>query len=181
MPALMSDQVVATIALLLGAVFAWASVAKILRFAEWKRILSAYGLPPSVHGVTSWGVPLVEALVVTLIVMGETRAGAALALMLLSGFSLALVRARSLQGERLPCGCFGRTKERDYRLLLARNAFLALLPATLLLGGRDVAPLSGARAPTGDDLVPTLLALAGILLALWTAREVSGAFRKGRS
>lgn len=177
----MSDPVVTTISLILAAVFAWAAIAKALRFSDWRAVLVGYRLPGLVARVSSWTVPLAELFVVGLILAGETKAGSALSLMLLSSFSLALVRARALQGVRLPCGCFGARKERDYRLLLARNGSLAVLPAALLLGGHDLTPLSGLVSPSAGDVLPTLLALVGILLALWTAREVAGAVKKGRS
>ena len=44
----------------------------------------------------------------------------------LVGFSAAIVRARVRDGrDAVACGCFGGSRARDYRLLLARNAALA--------------------------------------------------------
>jgi hypothetical protein len=114
------------------------------------------------------------------LVLGETRAGAAFTIVLLSGFSFALVRARALQGDRLPCGCFGAAKERDYRALLLRNGLLALLPASLLIAGKDVLPLSDVGLPNASETVPGILAVAGVAVAAWAAREVVHAFHKER-
>jgi uncharacterized membrane protein YphA (DoxX/SURF4 family) len=176
----MSEAVVRTISLLLASVFAWAAVAKVVRFGAWRSVLAGYRLPAGTERPIAVLVPLVEVAVAALLLIGETRAGAALSVMLLSSFSLALVRARALQGDRLPCGCFGATKERDYKLLLLRNGVLALLPAALLLGGRDVVPTSGVGWPSMSDALPTLLTLAGLVAALWIAREVASSFKKGR-
>jgi hypothetical protein len=176
----MSEPVVRTISLLLAIVFAWAAAAKLVRFGQWRAVLAGYRLPPWTERPIAVIVPLVEAVVAFLSLAGETRAGAALSVMLLSSFSLALVRARALQGDRLPCGCFGANKERDYKLLLLRNGVLALLPTALLLGGRDVTPTSGVGWPSMSDALPTLLTLVGLAVALWIAREVATSFKKGR-
>jgi hypothetical protein len=177
----MSEAAVRIISLLLAAIFLWAAVAKVARFGSWRVVLAGYRIPPSLERLSAPAVPFVELLVVGLLLAGETRAGAALSVMLLSTFSLALVRARALQGDRLPCGCFGAHKERDYRVLLLRNGLLAVLPAALLVEGRDVMPLADFGWPSTGDALPTLLTLAGIAVGLWIVREVASSFRKGRS
>ena len=177
----MSETAVRIVSLLLAAIFLWAAVAKVVRYGSWRTVLAGYRVPVMVGNIAVFGVPLLELIVVGLLLAGETRAGAALTVMLLSVFSFALVRARAIQGGKLPCGCFGATKERDFRLLLLRNGLLAILPAALLIEGEDVMPLSELGWPSAGDALPTLLTLAGIAVALWIAREISTSFRKGRS
>jgi hypothetical protein len=65
--------------------------------------------------------------------------------------------------------------------MLARNALLAIPAAALLLEGRNVGTVSHLGLPSSDEILPTLLALIGVGAALWMAREVTGAFKKGRS
>jgi hypothetical protein len=177
----MTSTLLRSLAVILAMIFAWAPGAKVLRFGTWRAVLAGYRLPPLMERVARVAVPATELTVAGLLIGGETRAGAALSVALLSSFCFALVRARALQGDRLPCGCFGARKERDYRALLLRNAALALLPATLLAGGRDVSLLGGVTAPRASDLLPSALAVFGVAVIAWTAREVSVAFRKGRS
>jgi hypothetical protein len=62
-----------------------------------------------------------------------------------------------------------------------RNGLLAVLPAALLVEGRDVMPLADFGWPSTGDALPTLLTLAGIAVGLWIVREVASSFRKGRS
>ena len=177
----MSRAFVSSVSLFLAAIFAWAAAAKLARLGTWRSVLAGYRLPVPVARVSVLLVPLAELAVAGLLVAGATRAGGALSITLLSLFSLALFHARSLEGDRLPCGCFGGRKDRDYRLLLGRNATIALLPVVLLLNGRDVAPLRDWRLPAGDETIAALLVVIGLGVATWTARQVSVAFRKGRA
>jgi hypothetical protein len=176
----MSDVIVRIISFTLAAVFAWAAVAKAARFRSWQTVLARYRLPSTVFGPAAVAVPLAELGIAALLVAGATRAGAALSVSLLSAFSLVLLRARSLQGDRLPCGCFGAAKERDYRLMLLRNGSLAVLAAALLLEGRDVDPTTGIGLPSAAEAVPAVLTVAGLLLIMWMGLVVAGSFRKGR-
>ncbi|MDP9233272.1 MAG: hypothetical protein M3P01_01820, partial [Actinomycetota bacterium] len=115
--------------------------------------------------------------VVALLGTGHARAGAALTMALLAGFSLALVSARQSQGNRLPCGCFGRATLHDYRLLVARNAGLACLAGIILIGGRDRL-LTGSLRPNATSLLPAALAGLGVVMVLWIGHEVTDAMRK---
>lgn len=159
----------------LAVTFAWAAVNKVLRWPTWSTALQAYGLPEPVRAIATVVVPLSELACVGLLVGGFVSAGAALALGMLTLFSAALLRARSLQGDRLPCGCFGRSKERDYRSLLARNAALAVSAILVLLGGSGTGA-SLELAPT--DLIPATLVCAGFSLIGWMLMSVNGELRK---
>lgn len=129
----------------------------------------------------SVGVPAAEAGVPVLVLFDRSRAAAALALALLALFSLALLRARALRGDRLPCGCFGRAGERDYRLMLARNGSLGVLAGTVLAAGRDVRVLEELGAPDASEVIPAALALLGIVVLAWLAWTLSSTVRGGRS
>ncbi|MFN2390030.1 MAG: MauE/DoxX family redox-associated membrane protein [Actinomycetota bacterium] len=160
---------------LLAAAFGWAAASKVANLAGWRAGLEPYGLPRSFAGVTLVGVPLAEAGVVVLTVLGRHRAAAALALALLASFSLALLRARSRIGARLPCGCFGRSKTRPFSVLVARNALLSVLAAaTLLLAGAHEVEIG---PPTGSALLPALLGATGLAVGTWMVVRAGSALR----
>ncbi|MDP9222835.1 MAG: hypothetical protein M3P18_03090, partial [Actinomycetota bacterium] len=125
----------------------------------------------------SVGVPIAESAVVTLLVVGQARAAAALALGLIAIFSLALLHARQEEGDRLPCGCFGRVIPRDYRLLAARNAALAALAATVLFSGRDRL-VTASLGPDSTVLLPAALVILGLSVAVWVSRELAETSRR---
>ncbi|MFN2488328.1 MAG: MauE/DoxX family redox-associated membrane protein [Actinomycetota bacterium] len=162
-------------ALLLVLTFAWASLAKLVRWSRWRTALERYHLGPALTPLVLFGVPLVEAGVVALLLAGEVRLGAALVVSLISAFSLAVLRARSLEGDRLPCGCFGRASARDYRQMLLRNSLLGALAAIVLI-------VAGARlsvaAPQRGELVPAALVVAGLAFAGWLVWQAATALRR---
>lgn len=168
-------------ALLLAATFSWSAVIKALRPRLWRQTLARYRLPSPLGGAALFGAPMLELAVAGGILAGLVHAGSALALGLLAAFSLAVLRLRSIEGDRLPCGCFGKTDARDYRAILARNAALAGAAALALMAPRDARVLSGLAAPGASELLPALLVLLGIALALWLAITVASSLGKGRS
>lgn len=149
---------------LLGVVFVWAAVAKIARFPIWRRDLEAYRLPGT--AALAVAVPVVELAVPALVVAGFGAAAAALALVLLGCFSGAILRARRLHGDRLPCGCFGGQDRRDFRVLLVRNAALG----ALALASFDD-PVAAVPGIESAEAIPLLLIGLAIGLALLLARE----------
>ena len=177
----MSEVAVRLLAALLGAVFAWSAVAKLLHMEAWKSALARYRLPAPVERAARGLVPAVELVVPVLILVGSMRAAAALVLVLVGVFSLAVLRARSLEGDRLPCGCFGKTKARDYRLMLVRNSVLAVMASALLLGADDVPLFEGIGAPDGSEILPVVLVLVGLVAVAWIAWSAGSSFRKGQS
>jgi hypothetical protein len=163
----------------LGAVFAWAALTKILRPTAWWRSLEQYSLGrfrPSV----AIAIPIAELAVPVLVAVGLPVEASILALVLLAGFSFALLRARRLHGNRVACGCFGRTRARDYRLLLARNAAVALVAVTSLAAPGSTWRSGSLHAPHGIEVLPTLLSLAGVILVAALGREVLRILRPGR-
>ncbi|MGH2753684.1 MAG: MauE/DoxX family redox-associated membrane protein [Actinomycetota bacterium] len=168
-------------AALLGVVFAWSAAAKLLHHQEWLAALARFRLPPVMERSARVVVPVVEFLVPVLFVAGSVRAGAALVVALVAAFSVVILRARRLEGDRLPCGCFGKSKVRDYRLMLMRNSMLGVVAGILLLQGEDVAMFSGLGAPRGSEIVPVALVIVGLSAAAWALWVASSLFRKGQS
>jgi hypothetical protein len=160
--------------LLLAAAFGWAALAKILRPGAWRAALAGNRLPAPVSKIASVGVPGGEITVAVLLALGgdRARAGAAAAVALLSAFSIAVLRARRLAGDRLPCGCFGGNGARDYRLMLVRNAALGLLAAVVLL-----APEVELEVPERSEVVPAALVALGLTLIAWLVNALRG-FRR---
>ncbi|MBA2273526.1 MAG: hypothetical protein H0W21_06450 [Actinobacteria bacterium] len=164
----------------LAGMFAWAAAAKAIWPAGWRGAVGGFGLGRRAEPLVSVAVPVVELGVALTILWGGARAGAALALALLAAFSAAVVRARSLQGDRLPCGCFGRATVRDYRMMLARNVLGGGLAAVVLLAGAREGILEGSVAPSGPELMPAALTCLGTVLAGWTLWRAGGLRRRGR-
>ena len=166
---------------LLGLTFAWAALAKVVRWSRWLGALRGYELPSVVTGAAAPAVPALEALCAALVLSGRTKVGSALALALLASFSGALLYAQQKRGDRLPCGCFGRATERDYRVMLARNAGLTALAAILSLADGDVSLAADLSAQSAADAFPIVLVIAGLVLCLWLVRHAFGAFDRKRS
>ena len=164
-------------ALLLALVFAWAALAKVVQPGRWRDALSRYSLPVALRVAALILTPLAELVVVALIVGGQSRAAGALVVALIAMFCIALLRARQLQGDRVPCGCFGRTTERDYRLLLLRNAVLAA-PAVLLMRARANVVLFEGFAFEPTDVLPAILVGVGLGVALWTMLQASHSLKR---
>jgi hypothetical protein len=137
-------------------------------------------LPSALERTSRIAVPVVEIVVPVLFVVGNVGAGAALVVALVGAFSLAVLRARAVEGDRLPCGCFGRSKARDYRLMLVRNAALGVAAGTLLLAGRDVPVFDGVGAPRSSDVIPLTLSAIGLVAAAWAVWAAGSALRKGQ-
>lgn len=175
MPAL----VIALCALVLAAAFGWAACAKALYWASWHNALTSYALPEPLLPSVAIGIPALELLLLALMLGGRVLVGAALTLLLLGGFSMAVLRAMVLhRSTRLPCGCFGRTKARDYRALLVRNGFLGALAAVVLIGGREVDPAHVLGASSGPPVPAALGGAAAVALFLHWGRRATLTVRK---
>lgn len=176
----MPDPFLRVLALSLAGLFVWSAAAKVLRWDTWRTLLGRFGLPRAWGRPAAVLVPLCEVMVAAALLMGAVRLGAAASLALLAAFSLAILGARSRgEGDKLPCGCFGKTTTRDYRISLARNALLALMASALLVRGEDVSPLGGFGAPSGSEVVPLLLILLGGVVIGWMVRSVVRVSRNG--
>ena len=152
----------------LACVFGVAAVAKLTRSAEWRVALEGYALGP-VKPVAAVGVPVAEFCVVALAISGLARPAAWLAIALVAAFSVAIVRAARRRPGRLPCGCFGSRATRSPSALLARNALLLVL-AALVAAAPGQSRFGILHAPTGHEIVPTVLVLVGGTVALAVLR-----------
>jgi uncharacterized membrane protein YphA (DoxX/SURF4 family) len=174
----MLDGVVRVAAALLALLFAWAAAAKVIRLGSWRSELEGYALPRPLRHVALGGVPLLEAAVVALVLVGELPPAGALCIAAVSAFSLAILRRRSVEGDRLPCACFGRSTTRDYRVMLTRNLLLAVTGAVVVLGGPGVSVFDGLRAPGPGELLPVVLVVAGVTLITWMVVQASTSLRR---
>jgi hypothetical protein len=161
-------------AILLVTTFVAAGAAKLIRYSNWRSALDEYRLPQALAGSIAVGVPLAELGVVALLVSLSLAAGAAASLALLALFSAAIARVATVRGRRVPCGCFGGDRSRDYRLLLARNAALCLACAVILLGGIEGSLVDSV---SGSDLLPVALVTAGVAVIVALAMQMTGSLR----
>ena len=161
----------------LAATFAFAAAAKTLRPDAWRAALEPYTIPRTATGLVAVGVPVAEAGVTFSLLAGSNLIGGSIALALLCLFSVALVRAWRLHGPRISCGCFGRTRERDVRALLVRNAILAAIAVATLLSS---IPIPLPPAPSPGDAVPVLLVGVGLAIAAALGRRAAAALRTSR-
>jgi len=162
-------------AVLLALAFAWSALAKTLSWQSWRTTLAGYGFGPAERTVAVLA-PAVEAAVVLLLVI-TAELGAAMALALLAAFCLAILRARSLQGDRLPCGCFGGARSRDFRLMLLRNWVLMLLCAVVLVSGLKGNVVAGGP-PEDFETLPAALIVVGAGLGAWMLKHARILFAK---
>jgi ABC-type proline/glycine betaine transport system permease subunit len=95
-----------------------------------------------------------------------------------SAFSLAILRRRSVEGDRFPCACFGRSTTRDYRVMLIRNLLVAVTGAVVMLGGSGVSVFDGLRAPGPGELLPAALVVGGVALITWMVVQASTSLRR---
>jgi hypothetical protein len=157
--------------------FAWASASKLAGWARWRRTLSAHALPRGGERLAAWSVPVVESLVPTLVLSGRERAAAAVALVSIVVFSVALLRLAVRDGVRVACGCFGRASV-DVRIALARNLALA---ATAIVSWSLAAPDPSVRLPGAGDVLPALLVAGALGVAAITAWRTAVWLGRGRA
>ena len=176
----MVDLLVQLAAVVTMVTFAWAAVAKVVDLDSWLEVVAGHEIPvPS--SLIAFAIPPLEMLVVGLIASNSLRVGGALACALLAAFSMAIVRRSARQGKRLPCGCFGKDRTRDYRVMLLRNLVLGAAAATLMLGGEGVRVWDGLRAPSTGELLAASLVLGGIALGAWTYVNVRRSLRREKT
>ena len=157
--------------------FAWAAVAKIAGWSRWQGALAAHALPPVPSRVAALGVPTAEALVPILALLGRPRAAAAVALVSIVVFSVALVRLALRDGARVSCGCFGRGSI-DVRLALARNAVIAAA-AMVSWSLATIDPV--LRLPRVEDTLPALLVTGALAVAALTGWRAAVWLGRGRA
>jgi hypothetical protein len=166
-------------AAVLSIAFAWAAVAKLAGARRWRRSLETYTLGRGLERSAAAGVPLIELGVAALPFVGLLATAGAVSLVVLAAFSVAIVVARVRSGPQLECGCFGGARVRDYRLLLARNALLAMVAFAAWSRGRDAWIGDGVVAPAAGDVVPASLVALGVVLATWLLVVTVRTVRRG--
>ena len=131
----MTDPLTVVSAIALAIAFGWAAISKLAGYPRWRRALRGYGLPHGIERIALVGTPALELTAVGFILSGPLQVAGALVFALLASFCVVILKAHATQGDTLPCGCFGGTTERDYRLMLIRNAVLGLPASVLMLSG----------------------------------------------
>jgi hypothetical protein len=154
-----AERIAPVAASVLALVFGLAAASKVARWGNWRRAVAAYRIPAPLEGATAALVPVGEASVPAAILAGAPAVGAALALFLLLAFTAAALRAARSAGDRLPCGCFGGSRRRSVRFILARNLGLGLMATAAADSGRSPDPSFGP-----GDAVPALLTAIGVAL-----------------
>lgn len=164
--------------LLLSLAFAWAAAAKVLAYDRWRSILVRYGLPGGSARIAAPVVPIAE-LAAAVILWISPWLGAIYTVLLLSLFSLAILRARQRNGDRLPCGCFGGSEERHYALMLWRNGLMGALAALVFFtpeSDKETA-IATLSSPSSGEILPVVLVVVGVVLVLWVAWQAVSSFR----
>lgn len=158
--------------------FAWSAVVKMLVPGRWDRALREQGFPFWIERTARWAVPAAEALVPAAVMLGFAGLAAGWALVLLSGFSVALVRMSVRTGIKVPCGCFGGRHAVDVRVALLRNVLLGALG--VIAAGVPAAPrVSWPGFPTATEIVPMVLACVGVGVTGWVAWRASAWLGRG--
>jgi uncharacterized membrane protein YphA (DoxX/SURF4 family) len=149
-------------AVVLAALFATASVAKLRDLPATLEQFTALGLPRP--GVFTRFVPLAELALVTLLLV-VPAVGAIFAIVTLAFFTTFLI-GRLRAGVTAPCACFGATVSTPLsRVDIVRNLMLMVLAGLALMASRPIAP------PPVDLLAVLALMLVGSgLLALLRRR-----------
>ena len=153
----------------LAAVFTWAALSKSVGWTTWRRTLAEHGLPRGVESFAAWAVPVAEALVPVLAATGLTRAAGIWAMTLLTVFTAEAIRAWHSYGPQVPCGCFGGREAVSPRALLVRNGALGALAVMVLVRSGSEGSLSWPGMPGPGELLPMVLAIAGVGVAGFTA------------
>jgi hypothetical protein len=172
------SDVGALAAAVLAVTFGVAAITKVTAWRRWRRSLAAYDVPA--EGGIAVAVPAVESVVAILPLLGFARAAGAVAFAVLGAFSLAIVVARIRRGAMLECGCFGGVRSRDYRVLLLRNAVLAVVAFSAWRWAPPAATLP-FRAPTASELVPALLVALGSIAIVALGAVATRTLRLPRS
>jgi hypothetical protein len=156
----------------LGSVFAWAAASKLVAPGRWRRALGAHALADPAAGIARWGVPVAEAFVPALVVLGRPRAAGVWATALVLGFTLEILRIRPGAAGRVPCGCFGSRSTVRTSTALLRNAALAAAGILVAIRGSSGEAIAWPARPVASDVVPLALALGSLAvtgLLVWRA------------
>jgi hypothetical protein len=160
--------------LAVAAVLLGAALAKIRARREFVRGLEAYGVPGRARPALWALVVTVEGTLGALLAIGAfTRPAAYGAIALGLIFVAALARARLSRARRLPCGCFGGSRERSTWFLLARAGLFTALAMVAAAAPEGRIPTPSAETAMLASLALVALAVVGLgVLVLALYRQV---------
>lgn len=132
--------------LIVGGVFIWSGMLKILHPLDFAQNVAAYELFPKwMCLLVGLALPWVETAAGVLLVLGLLRRAAALiAAGLLAGFII-LVAVTMIRGLNLTCGCFGSFSGKVGWPLLIQDILLLYLSLNILASSRDFFSLDPKR------------------------------------
>jgi hypothetical protein len=166
-----AEAFLVVVRVVVGGMFLVALVGKLRDPAPFRAALRSFRVVPRrLERPTAHAVLGAEAAVVLLLpVRASAPVGLALAAVLLTAFAVGTARVVA-RGDRVPCGCFGRSAAPIGRAHTGRNALLAVASAAGAVAGltRAPAPLDGPTL-----LVLSLLALALVAVLLLTDQLLS--------
>ncbi len=161
---MVAEAVLLVVRLVVGGMFLVALVAKLRDLPSFRSAVRGFRVVPRhLERPVAVAVLGAEAAVVLLLLVRATAVlGLALAAVLLVAFATGMARVVA-RGDRVPCGCFGRSAAPIGRAHVVRNALLATASAAGLVAG--LAP--GAEPLDGPVLLVLSLfslAVVGVLL-----------------
>ena len=149
--------------IVLGAVLAWAAIAKLRTFTRFATSLGDHGVPRRLRRPVTVALCAVELTLAVALIVGRQLHAAGLAVATLGGiFALSLIRLRSRGKRRTSCGCFGGTRQANTAFLTGRALVLGAAGALLAAGVPEVA------SPTADGWQTIGLVGLGALTVLLT-------------
>jgi putative oxidoreductase len=112
--------------LVVGGVFIWAGVSKIIDPLEFAQNISNYRVfPPVISFFLALILPWIEAICGVFLILGIFRSASALLLSGVLAVFLVLVTVTVLRGIDIDCGCFGHLSRKvDYILILEDGVLL---------------------------------------------------------
>ncbi|WP_168712376.1 MauE/DoxX family redox-associated membrane protein [Streptomyces sp. A1277] len=155
--------------LVLALVFTWSAAAKLFSPATFTTLKRSVAVLARVPGPwSSWAphalVTAEAALAGGLLVPAAAKVSLALAILLLTVFTVVLRRAVS-RAVPVPCGCFGPSNRPVGRVQLFRNAALLTIALSGLAAGMTAPPHGPVPVP-----------VAGVALCLWAALTLAICF-----
>lgn len=158
------DEALIAARLLLAAVFVTAGVGKLADLAGSRAAVAGFGVPERLAAPIGTLLPIAEIMAAVLLLGDDTaRAGALVALILLTGFCAGIARSMA-RGEAPDCHCFGQLHSEPVGpRVLVRNLALTALAAFALFAGEDAGPhlLPSLEGTTGAMVIA---GLAGAIL-----------------
>jgi len=124
--------------LVLAILFAASAIAKLTSINSFRATLREFGVPAALERLLAWVIPVGELGVAVLLVPRSTASlGAALALVVLTIFSCAVI-VMLASGRSIQCGCFGPLTGGIVGWhMLVRNAALIAAAALIFIGEKD--------------------------------------------